>query len=130
MLLVASVVMVGTRALAADVPNPASQTGAILYRRYCAACHGESGRGDGPVSPALAQKVPDLTTIAVDAGGKFPFIRVAEAIDGRTEIRAHGVTEMPVWGEALGTGDAKDDPLKTASEKVLLITEYLRTIQR
>lgn len=35
--------------------------GASLYRIHCAACHGPTGRGDGPASAGLLQRPADLT---------------------------------------------------------------------
>ncbi len=36
-------------------------SGKELYRRFCAACHGAEGRGDGPVAGSFKVEVPDLT---------------------------------------------------------------------
>ena len=35
------------------------QTGRVIYRQYCAGCHGPRGKGDGPEAEGL--EVPDLT---------------------------------------------------------------------
>lgn len=49
----------------------ALQEGGELYRRYCFLCHGEKGRGDGPVSRMHAQRMSepprDLTLKASQA---------------------------------------------------------------
>ena len=37
---------------------------AMFYRQYCASCHGEDGRGHGPVAPYLTVKPSDLIRIA------------------------------------------------------------------
>jgi mono/diheme cytochrome c family protein len=34
-----------------------------LYKTYCASCHGEQGRGDGPASAGLTPRPPDLTHV-------------------------------------------------------------------
>ena len=77
------------------------------------------GGRDGPDAlPALLRRLPrarrargrsrgaragtaptDLTQIAAAHGGQFPLEAVVEAIDGTRTVRAHGVSEMPVWGE-------------------------------
>ena len=49
----------------------ADYSGEEIFMKYCAACHGESGRGDGPVAAGLATTVPDLTAISRHYGG-FP----------------------------------------------------------
>ena len=46
------------------------EAGRPLYLRYCAACHGREGRGDGPVAPALGGNT-DLTQIAATHGDQF-----------------------------------------------------------
>ena len=76
-------------------------SGADEYYRLCAVCHGEGGRGDGPMSRMLKRPPPNLTLLAKNNGGHFPFLRVLEMIDGRNMIEVHGSREMPVWGESL-----------------------------
>ena len=105
--------------------------GRTLYLRYCASCHGRSGRGDGPVAPALGQKPIDLTQLATQHGGTFSFVDVCEAIDGTRSVRAHGVSEMPVWGEIFESDTTS--PLEQqilAGGKVMAIARYLRTLQQ
>ena len=104
--------------------------GRTLYLRYCASCHGRNGRGDGPVAAALGEKPTDLTRIAAKHGGEFPFSAVVDAIDGTLTVRAHGVSEMPVWGDVF-QGDPAS-PLEQqilASGKILAITRYVRDLQ-
>jgi mono/diheme cytochrome c family protein len=114
-----------------DANPPPLATGRTLYLRYCAACHGRDGRGGGPVSPAIAQPIPDLTDIATRNDGAFPFLAVAAAIDGTTEVRAHGVSEMPVWGHVLAPGETPNAQEETAARaEIVLLTEFLRSIQR
>ena len=111
--------------------SAADDAGRTLYRRYCASCHGNEGRGDGPVAPALGQKPTDLTQIAAAHGGSFPIEAVVEAIDGTRSTRAHGVSEMPVWGEVFQTDPAS--PLEQqilARGRVIAIAYYLRSLQR
>lgn len=42
--------------------------------------------------------MPDLTALAKNNNGVFPFDRVYQIIDGRREVLAHGPRDMPVWG--------------------------------
>ena len=105
--------------------------GRTLYLRYCASCHGREGRGDGPVAPALGEKPTDLTQIAATHGGTFPFLAVCEAIDGTRSVRAHGVSEMPIWGEAFQSDTSS--PLEQqllAGGRIIVIARYLRTLQK
>jgi mono/diheme cytochrome c family protein len=70
-----------------------AQSGELLFRRYCASCHGTSGRGDGPAAGALSPPPTDLTRVTSDQA------ELMREIDGRRTIRAHGSAAMPVWGQ-------------------------------
>jgi mono/diheme cytochrome c family protein len=116
--------------LLGGLAHAGEDVGRTLYVRYCASCHGRSGRGDGPVASALGEKPIDLTQLATQHGGTFPFVDVCEAIDGTRTVRAHGVSEMPVWGEIFESDSAS--PLEQqilAGGKVMAIARYLRTLQ-
>ena len=111
-------------AAAADTPDHAT------YLRYCGACHGPAGRGDGIAGSFMTPKPPDLTQIAKKHGGAFPFVKVMEYIDGTSEVRAHGDPAMPVWGEIFRDEAAWDNARRAAIRgKLLLITTYLQSIQ-
>ena len=81
-------------------PPPAEvvESGADTYKAHCAACHGPTAVGDGPVAATLRQKPSNLTTIARRRGGKFPRVEVMDFIVGRSRVGAHGTRDMPVWG--------------------------------
>ena len=76
--------------------NPAS--GRQMYDAYCASCHGQGGKGNGPAAPALKVQPADLTQLAAKNGGKFPDAHVMQVIRGDTMTTAHGSKDMPVWG--------------------------------
>src|SRR5262245_39563158 len=101
--------------------------GETIYYRYCAACHGREGRGDGPVAQGLVRKPIDLTALASKNKGAFPFDKVARSIDGRETPRAHGAPDMPVWGEVFGKTTGTDAPSVEAA--VSRITHYVWSIQ-
>jgi mono/diheme cytochrome c family protein len=98
---------IGTAVLAATlfgvpVLGNAQQTADIGKQEYinsCASCHGEDGKGGGPVAAFLKQKVPDLTVLAKNNAGVFPFARVYDVIDGRQAVAVHGPRDMQVWGK-------------------------------
>src|SRR5262245_32157883 len=115
--------------LAIGTVHAAEQGGRPLYLRYCAACHGRQGHADGPVAPALAEKPTDLTQIAATHGGEFPLQVVIDAIDGTRTVRAHGVSDMPVWGEVLQPDSASSQQQLVARRKITAIAEYLRSLQ-
>ena len=124
------IAMIGTLAVVA-APAPAQDNPAkTAYLRYCAACHGETGKGDGLVSTFLRPKPTDLTQIAKTHGGEFPTAWLTRVIDGRQEVGAHGKADMPVWGEVFRE-EAGEAPAAEAMvrSKVGLINEYVRTLQ-
>jgi mono/diheme cytochrome c family protein len=106
-------------------------SGREVYLRYCAACHGESGVGDGPVAATLRRPPADLTGIAARAGGKFDEVRVMQVIDGRALVAEHGSRTMPVWG-AVFEEELEGEPYSgyTSLLRSRNLTDYLRSIQR
>lgn len=95
-----------------DAADYVAMSGKDLYGRFCASCHGATGRGDGPVASSFKVEVPDLTLIARRAHGSYPRDRIERIIDGRFIVGAHGSRTMPVWGEdfsrlELGNPDAE-----------------------
>jgi len=74
-------------------------SGRELFQTYCASCHGETGRGNGPAAEALRERPADLTQSSMLNRGVFPSVKLARIIDGR-DVVAHDSPEMPVWGDA------------------------------
>jgi mono/diheme cytochrome c family protein len=107
-----------------------SYTGAQLFQRFCASCHGKGADGNGPVAPFFKLRPPDLTQIARRSAGEFPAEKVRQIIDGRQRTLPHGTREMPVWGLELELADGQSaDPRKQADANISLLVEYLRSIQ-
>ena len=118
--------------------------GADEYRVSCLACHGVGGKGDGPMAKYLTVQPSDLTQIAKNNDGDFPLSGIYQVIDGRTEVRAHGVRktegwEMPVWGSRYSAEmddmlNPIDPPEQAKAERlvrgrVLDLVYYLQAIQ-
>jgi mono/diheme cytochrome c family protein len=121
-------------ALAAEpppTPEEAVRVGHQHFVRYCSACHGVEGRGDGPAAAALQPPPADLTRIAQRRGGHFPAPEIAAYIDGRTWVPAHGQREMPVWGERLkeiaGGGLLGE---VVAQSQIWFLLQYLQSMQQ
>lgn len=80
--------------------------GAELYRKYCAACHGAEGRGDGPAASGFDPPPTDLT----DAE------RMQQLTDeGLLEVLSGGSEAMPGFGSML------------TREELQAVAEYTRT---
>ncbi len=94
------------------------------YMVACAACHGRSGKGDGPVASELRRAPPNLTLLAKNNNGVFPTAIVEAIIDGRKSLRAHGSFEMPVWGNVF----SQVQPAK-ANDRIRSIVEYVKSLQ-
>ena len=107
-------------------------SGAELYERLCASCHGVDGRGDGPVAPAMSVRVSDLTRLAYRDGGEFPTEDVRRAIDGRWDRQAHGRRDMPVWGWQLYDMSSEDKAGARARVDSMIdrLVTYLQSIQQ
>jgi mono/diheme cytochrome c family protein len=121
-------------ALAACVEREAP-TGAEDYATYCAACHGASGKGNGPAAEGLAKRPADLTRLAARNGGTFPGTAVMAKIWGYTGVtpgKPSG-SPMPEFGPLL-QGDLVPydggDGIQTPTPvRLIQIAEYLRTLQ-
>jgi mono/diheme cytochrome c family protein len=123
---VALLLLAGMPARAAGTEHP----GEGLYLRYCGACHGPEGKGDGVAGTFMRPKPADLTQIAKRNGGTFPARTTLAIMDGRDTVRAHGDPDMPVWGKIFKNQPNWDTRRRTdVQEKIRLITEYLGTIQ-
>jgi len=102
------------------------------FVRYCASCHGEDGKGDGPMASMLNPKPSDLTQLAKKNKGVFPALQVADVIDGRKTVQGHGSSDMPVWGERFGeteSGSGSHTGQTAIRERIQLIIRYINKIQ-
>lgn len=108
----------------------ADYSGEEIFLNYCSACHGESGRGDGPVARSLVTAVPDLTAIS-RRYGEFPAMQIADTIDGRgARVDAHGTRTMPVWGYEFWVEEGGDVVAQREMKEVIAkLVDYIRSIQ-
>jgi mono/diheme cytochrome c family protein len=108
-------------------PAPTSPAeGGQMFKTYCAACHGLDAKGNGPAVPALKKVPGDLTLLSKNNGGKFPELRVFNAIRGEAGVTAHGSKDMPVWGEVF---KELDRATGVSSLRLRNLTMYLQSIQ-
>jgi mono/diheme cytochrome c family protein/plastocyanin len=98
--------------------------GQRLYAQNCAACHGETGRGDGVIAPSLKKTpMPGMTMTGHETVAPINFtdaINMLGASDAILEgkiIRGGMGTGMPYWG-----------PIFTA-EQIRSLVDYLWTFQ-
>lgn len=115
----------------------ALSTGKVAYEKYCASCHGITGKGDGPLASFQTKPPADLTQLRSLHGGKFPSNQLFDIIDGREVVAAHGPRTMPVWAkvfkeEETGAPPCQDNECfytKFWRGRILAIVTYLRTLQ-
>ena len=113
------------------------ELGQAEYMDNCAACHGETGRGDGPVASVLTKKPLDLTQITARYSGQFPEEAIYEMIDGRNMINPHGDRGMPVWGDryfSTAVEEAQSVPFDVDAQalahgRITALIRYLESIQ-
>jgi mono/diheme cytochrome c family protein len=104
-------------------------SGSDLYQTYCAACHGTSARGDGPLADNMKKRPPDLTVFARQNGGVFPSERVYKIIDGRQPVTGHGGPDMPVWGDAFKASRLGSSE-ESVKARIEAIVKYLESVQQ
>jgi mono/diheme cytochrome c family protein len=101
--------------------------GPVLFKAYCASCHGIGGKGDGPMAMSLKVKPADLTRIAERNGGVFPLMRIEKIISGEEQRPyGHGTSEMPVWGPIFSYVEVDRDLGRVRIDN---LGRYLRDIQ-
>lgn len=103
-----------------------SVEGQALYGTYCAVCHGDDGKGGGPMAKVLKTLPPDLTHIWMRSGGRFSLERVQKIISGEAEVGAHGTSEMPLWGPIFSQGVWDQD---LGRIRIYNLAKYLEKIQ-
>lgn len=120
----------------AEEEKPAQEIGygEFEYLNSCAVCHGQDGRGDGPLAEELVRRPTDLTRLSERNGGSFPYYRVFSVIDGRYLVPGHGERDMPVWGRQF-----LDEDIKTfgpsggeivTTERIHELASYIESLQR
>lgn len=116
----------------AEEPTPQERVkfdGGNVFKTYCVVCHGESGKGDGPLAAQLRKAPADLTLFAKNNKGPFPKEMVAKIIDGREPVNGHGGGDMPVWGDAFSRSLEDSDP-ESVKQKIQSLVDYLASIQQ
>jgi mono/diheme cytochrome c family protein len=110
------------------VPAETTDVGSDVFKTYCAACHGQNAKGDGPLADNLRVRPPDLTLIAKRMGGTFPADKVRRIIDGRNPVKGHGGPDMPVWGDAFKSS-REGFSEEAVKARIDAVTQHLAEIQ-
>ena len=108
-----------------DMPEP--DEGGLLFAENCVACHGASGRGDGPLATSLDPAPADLTTLFARG---YDRTKILSIIDG---YQRDGHTPMPEFGAVL-EGDLvpvklSDGSLSPVPRPLAALLFYLEDLQ-
>jgi mono/diheme cytochrome c family protein len=87
--------------------NPALvNKGKAIYAKHCMECHGETGKGDGPVAKKYGVKVASISKSRKTLNNHTIFVQIAE-----------GRADMPMWMDLL------------TEEEIWSLTHYLHTLK-
>jgi len=110
------------------VPIKYSQpnSGAQMFKDYCASCHGADGKGGGPAVEFLKIPPPDLRMMARRNHGTYPATHVMSVLKFGPGSRAHGALDMPTWGPIFRSTDLNRDQSQL---RIANLTGYIESIQ-
>ncbi len=115
-------------ALAACAPQgTTAQAGRALFAQNCATCHGTDARGGA--------QVPDLTGLALRAGGVFPQTLVLDKLDGYARGQAaYAGVQMPEFGDLLigplSRVETPDGMSRPYPASIIALAAWLERVQR
>jgi mono/diheme cytochrome c family protein len=124
----AMAVAVAVAGCAGMAPHPGRET----FNLYCAACHGTSATGDGPMADGLPVPPADLTVLRAVNDGVFPTEHVMTTVHGYPG--KHEVSVMPEFGPLLE--GPKQIWVSPGGEEIMTpvalldLVAYLETLQR
>lgn len=112
--------------------KPRVPTGSEDFATYCAACHGDAGKGDGALADTLDNRPADLTGLAAAEGGTFPMTRVMSKIWGYTQGPDGEL--MPQFaplleGENMVLFDGGDGISTPTPLRLVQLAEHVKTLQ-
>lgn len=120
-------ILIGVPTWAQEPKLIESIQGPELFKAYCASCHGQDGKGKGPMAASLKTAPADLTRISIRNRGVFPLAHIEKVISGEDQpAGGHGSRDMPVWGPIFSkvTND-----MDMGRVRINNLARYLREIQ-
>jgi len=127
LLLIACIAGAGPAINETQLPPTYVPSGRLMYKQYCATCHGADAKGHGPMAAALKVPPPDLTTLAKRHDGKFPYDYVSNVLEFGPGFPSHGSSEMPTWGPIFRYYDKQNE--KIVKLRIKHLCDYLASLQ-
>lgn len=109
-------------------PREDYNSGAYLYRAFCASCHGEAGKGDGAVADIADRRPADLTLLSRDNGGTFPRDRVIRVLERVEPLAGHDPPAMPNWSNVLRATEGSD--ARVVRKRLEALADHVGTLQQ
>jgi mono/diheme cytochrome c family protein len=109
-------------------PREDYSSGAYLYRAFCATCHGETGKGDGPVADIADRRPADLTILRRNNGGTYPRDRVLRVLENVEPLPGHQPPAMPNWRNVLKTTEGGDE--RVIRTRLEALADHVGTLQQ
>ena len=111
-----------------ELPSNYVPSGKVMYKQYCASCHGAEAKGDGPAAVTLKVPPADLTTLAKRHEGKFPYEYVSGILRfGTGPTIFHGASDMPIWGPIFQVFDKNNEDV--VEQRIKNLCDYLASLQ-
>ena len=110
-----------------QLPPDFVPTGKVMFKQYCAACHGLDAKGHGPARSALKVPAADLTTLSKRHGGEFPYDLVTNVLRFGPGVAAHGSSDMPTWGGIFQYMDNYNQGV--VQKRIKNLCDYLASLQ-
>jgi mono/diheme cytochrome c family protein len=101
------------------------------YEAKCAGCHGLDGKGDGVNKAWLDTSPADLSVLARNNGGTFPFMHLYASVDGRFERGRDMPCFADVYREAAAADylDVPYDEDRYLDTRLTAIASHVATLQ-
>ena len=109
-------------------PREDYNSGAFLYRAFCATCHGEAGKGDGPVADIADRRPSDLTVLARRHGGTYPRDQVRAVLGNTPPVPGHEPPAMPNWRNVLRKTEGDDE--RVIRKRLEALVDHVATLQQ
>jgi len=127
-LLAATVVIARAPAENETLPLNYAPSGKVMFKQYCASCHGADAQGDGPLAQLLKVPPTDLTMLARHNNGRFPRDQVTSVLEFGSGNDWHGSSEMPVWGPLFLRYDKNNE--RAVEQRIKNLCDYLASVQQ